>query len=63
MWIMPFQKITLTSFHGIWDDYDIAFMIIMTMKQGRLKCMNQKNELYDVPSCRMKILKFDPSWH
>jgi hypothetical protein len=63
MWIMPFQRITLTGFHDIWDDYDIAFMIIVTIKQGRLKCMNKKNELYDVPFYKMKNLKFGSSWH
>jgi hypothetical protein len=63
---MPFQGINLMGFHGKWDDYDIAFTIIMTVKQGRLKCikcMNKKDELYDVPSCSMKFLKYDPFWH
>jgi hypothetical protein len=60
---MPLKRITLIGFHGIWDDYDIAFMVIVSIKQGRLKCikcMNKKDELYDVLSCSMKILKFDP---
>jgi hypothetical protein len=25
-------RITLTGFHGIWDDYDIAFTIIVILK-------------------------------
>jgi hypothetical protein len=28
----PPQSITLTSPHGRWDDYDITFMIMMTIK-------------------------------
>jgi len=51
------------GFHDKWDDYDIVFTIIMTVKQGRLKCikcMNKKDELYDVLSCSMKFLKYDP---
>jgi hypothetical protein len=31
------MNITLTSSHGRWDDYDIAFMIAITIKHGRLK--------------------------
>jgi hypothetical protein len=61
---MPLQGITLTCFHGIWDDYDIAFTIIVIIKQERFKCikyMNKNDELYDVLSYNMKNLKFDPS--
>jgi hypothetical protein len=60
------QKITLTSFHGKWDDYDITFMIMVTIKYKRLKyieCTNKRDELYDVPTCCTKFLKYDPSWH
>jgi hypothetical protein len=35
----PPQRITLTNFHGKWDDSDIAFMITMIIKQGKLKCI------------------------
>ncbi len=49
--------------HGRWDDYDIAFMVTMIIKQGRFKCiecMNNNDKLYDVPTYNMKILKYDP---
>jgi hypothetical protein len=49
--------------HGRWDDYDIAFMDTMIIKQGRFKCiecMNNNDKLYDVPTYNMKILKYDP---
>jgi hypothetical protein len=52
--------------HNKWDDYDITFTITMTIKQRRLKCiecMNKGDELYDVPICYTKFLKYDPSWH
>jgi hypothetical protein len=48
--------------HGKWDDYDIIFMIIMTLKQRRLKCiefMYKGDELYDVSTYCMKLLKYD----
>ncbi len=34
-----------------WDDYNITFMIIMIIKQGKfkcIKCMNKGDELYDI---------------
>jgi hypothetical protein len=49
--------------HGEWDDYDIAFMIMMIIKYGTLKCIectNKGDELYDVPTCYTKFLKYDP---
>jgi hypothetical protein len=52
--------------HGRWDDCDIAFTIIVTIKHGRFKCikyMNIKDELYNVPTCCTKFLKYDSSWH
>ncbi len=57
------KRITLTSPHGRWDDCDISFMITMITKQRRLEyieCMNKRDELYDVSSCYMKFLKYDP---
>jgi hypothetical protein len=51
------------GFHGRWDDCDITFTIMMTIKQGKLeciKCMNKGDELHDVPICSMKFLKNDP---
>jgi hypothetical protein len=65
-WIVFPQKITLTISYGKWDDYDITFMITMTIKYERLKCIeciNKEDELYDVFTCYMKFLKNDPSWH
>jgi hypothetical protein len=58
-----FQRITLTSPHGRWDDYDITFTITMTIKQRSfeyIECKNKKDELYDVLSCCTKFLKYDP---
>jgi len=52
---------TLVGSHGRWDDHDIFFMIMVTIK-GRFKsveCMNKGNELYDVPICCTKFLKYD----
>jgi len=57
-------KITLTNPHDRWDDCDITFMIMMIVKQRRFKCiecMNKNDELYDVPTCCTKFLKYDPS--
>jgi len=54
------------SSHGRWDDYDIIIMIIVTIKQGRfkcIKCMNKGDKLYDVPTFYMKFLKYDLFWH
>jgi hypothetical protein len=48
--------------HGRWDDCDFAFMIMVNIKQGRLKCIkctNNGDELYDVPTCYTKFLKYD----
>jgi hypothetical protein len=62
----PPPRIALTSPHGRWDDYDITFTITMTIKQRRLECIeciNKRDELYDVPTCYMKFLKYDPFWH
>jgi len=39
------------SFHGKWDDSNIAFRIIVIVKYGRfknIKCTNKRDELYDV---------------
>jgi hypothetical protein len=50
--------------HGRGDDYDIVFMIMMAVKQGRFKCiecMNKKYELHDVSTYYTKFLKYDPS--
>jgi hypothetical protein len=50
--------------HDRWDDYDIAFMVTMIIKQRKIKCiecMNNKDKLYDVPIYSMKILKYDLS--
>jgi hypothetical protein len=50
--------------HGRCDDYDITFIITMTVKQKRfecIKCMNKRDELYDVPTRCTKFLKYDPS--
>jgi len=52
---------TLAGSHGRWDDYDIVFMVMVVIK-GKFKsveCMNKWNELYDVPICCMKFLKYD----
>ncbi len=41
----------MISSHGKWDDYDITFMIMMIIKQGgfkSIKCMNKRDESYDV---------------
>jgi hypothetical protein len=41
----------------------IVFMIMVTIKHGRLKCIkctNLGDELYDVPTCCTKFLKYDP---
>jgi hypothetical protein len=65
-WIMPSEGITLTSHHGGWYDYDITFTITMTVKQMKFKCIkctNKGDELYYVPICYMKFLKYDHSWH
>jgi len=48
------------GFHGKGDDNDIAFMIMVIIKHGKLKCTNPKDELYDIPTCCTKILKYDP---
>jgi hypothetical protein len=48
--------------HNKWDHYDIAFMIMVIIKQGRLKCidcMNKGDELFDVSTYCMKLLKYD----
>jgi hypothetical protein len=57
---MPPLKDHLDEFHGRWDAYDITFMITMIVKQGKFKYTNKGDELYDVPTCCMKILKYDP---
>jgi len=61
---MPPPKVTLTS--RKWDDYDITFIITMTIKQKRfeyIECTNKGDELYDAPTCYMKFFKYDPFWH
>jgi hypothetical protein len=48
--------------HGKGDDYDIAFTVMMVVKQGRfkcIKCMNKGDELHDVSTCCTKFLKYD----
>jgi hypothetical protein len=57
----PSKGITLMGSHGKNDDYDITFMIMMAIKQGRLKCMNKGYELHDVSTNYMKFLKYDSS--
>ncbi len=57
----PSQGITLMGFHGKRDDYDIVFTIMMIVKQKRFKCMNKGDELHDVSTYCMKLLKYDPS--
>jgi hypothetical protein len=55
--------ITLTGFHGKWDDYDISFMITMNVKHERFKHiehMNKRDELYDVSTYNTIFLKYDP---
>jgi hypothetical protein len=45
------------------DDYDIAFMIMMAIKQRIFKCIectNKGDELRDVSTQYMKFLKYDP---
>jgi hypothetical protein len=54
------------SFYGVWDDHDIAIMVIITIKQRIFKCIkctNKRDELYDVPTYSKKFLKYDPFWH
>ncbi len=64
---MPFPNNHLEISNGKQDDYDIIIIaIMMIIKQRRfkcIKCMNKKDELYDVPTHCMKFLKYDPSWH
>jgi hypothetical protein len=38
------QKITLMGSHDKWDDCDIAFMIMMIVKQRRFKCIEWMNK-------------------
>jgi hypothetical protein len=44
--------------YGRWDDYDIAFMVVVIVKQGSFKHQmhEQKKKLYDVPTCYTKFL-------
>jgi hypothetical protein len=44
--------------HDKWDNYNITIMVIVTIKQGKFK----GGKLYDVPTCCMKFLKYDPFW-
>jgi len=58
--MVPSQKITLTGSHGKWDDCDITFMIYDDYKIGETqmhRMHKQRGELYDVPTCCMKVLK------
>jgi hypothetical protein len=51
------------GFHGRRDDYDIAFTIIITLKEGKLKCIkciNKGDDLYNVFTYCTKFLKYDP---
>jgi hypothetical protein len=51
------------KFHDKWDHYDIAFIITMTIKQERFKCIewvNKKDELYGIFTYCMKFLNYDP---
>jgi hypothetical protein len=62
--IVPLPRDHLMDSHGKWDDCDLALMIMMIIKQGRfkcLKCMNNKDALYDVLTCCTKFLKYDSS--
>jgi hypothetical protein len=46
--------------HGKGDDYDITFMIMVIIKQGKLKCiecMNKDDELHDVPTSSTKFFE------
>jgi len=50
--------------HGKGDDRNLVFTITMIIEQGRLKCIkctNKGDELYDVPICYTKFLKYDSS--
>jgi hypothetical protein len=50
--------------HGIWDDYNIAFTIIMIVKQRKLKCIEctyKGDDLYDAAICCTKFFEYDPS--
>jgi hypothetical protein len=41
-------------------------MIMIIIKQRWfkcIKCMNKGDELYDIPTCCTKFLKYDPFWH
>ncbi len=58
------QGITLMGSQGRYVDYDIAFIITMSAKQGRFKCMkctNKRDAMYDVFTYYTKFLKYDPS--
>jgi hypothetical protein len=56
-------RITLMVSHGRCDDYNIAFIIIMIVKQGRFECieyMDKGDELYVVFTSCTKFFKYDP---
>jgi hypothetical protein len=48
---MPLPGDHLNEFCGRWDDHNIAFTIMVTIKHMRF---------YDVPTFYMKFLKYDP---
>ncbi len=60
---MPLPRDHLNEFHGRWDDYNIAFTIMEIVKRMRfkcIKCMNKRDELYEVFIYYTKFLKYDP---
>jgi hypothetical protein len=49
-----------------WQVPMVEGMIMMSVKQRKLKCIkcrNKGDELYDFPTCNTKILKYDPFWY
>ncbi len=53
----------MTGSHGKGDDCEIAFKIMMVIKQRKfkcIKCMNKGDELHNVSTCCTKFLKYDP---
>jgi hypothetical protein len=57
LWRVPMAK---------WDDHDITVMVMVTIKQGRFKCIectNKGDEFYNVFAWCTKLLKYDSSWH
>jgi hypothetical protein len=45
---------------------NMAFMIMVIIKQEKVKCIeciNKQNEMYNVSTCCTKFLKYDSFWH